>query len=301
MLQLVIINLLNNGNREMKKTIVSSDIIHVHIYDPASGNFLFKQKASERSQLHIYTCPSHKDCDAHKQGACINVGNAFGARCHAGKKSVESGFTRRAKGYYEQVRGWKESHSEKYNKLKPAPKRITRIGGGYMLPYPHINYESRAPFKSESGLFSGGCPFISSDDMTVETVSTILRHRPRAIMGGEIASYRKEVVPKIILDIKLYYPKLLSGVSDELISSIIGDYDYKGRKALLSTLKPCTVIISKDSWKWDGEKLSSTNKKFMTFEPCKWETCYSEFKPKKDTVITITSNEQVTESTVFTD
>lgn len=280
---------------------MNKNIIHVHIYDPASGNFLFKQKASEKSQLHIYTCENSAQCDAFKNGTCINVGNAFGAKCPLGKVSRSSGYTRRAKSYRSQINEWKDHHSESYNKLSPAPKRITKVSGGFMLPYDHINFESKAPFKTGSGLFSGGCPFISDEDMTVDTVSIILNQRPMAMMGGEIRSYRNEVVPKIILDMRKHYPELLKGVNEKLIKSIIGDYDYKGRQALLSSLKPCVVTIYGDQWDWDGVKLSSTNKKFMTFEPCKWTTCYAEFTPNESESVKITSNDQVDSNTVFVD
>jgi len=278
------------------------NIIHVSIYDPTSGNFLFKQKANEKSVLTIFSCSDSNSCDAFKNGTCINVGNAFGSKCPIGKATKQRGYTKRANGFYKQIKGWKEKYSQTLNALKSAPQRITNVPGGWMFPYSFINLSEKIPFQSTGGLFSNGTPFITNDVLNSNIIKNILSQRPQAMMGGEITDYRKKVVPKIIMDIKEYYPDLFNDIPDDFISTFIDSYSYKGRTAYIHTIKPnVNVTISKDVWFWDGRKLSSTNRKFMIFEPCKWEKCYAEFTPKAGETIKIESNDQVISTTKFSD
>lgn len=278
-----------------------NNIIHVHIYDPSMPS-LFKSMATDRSELHVYTCPSANECDAYKNGQCINVGNVFGGRCPVGQKRVSQGFTRRARKFHAQISEWKKLYSDHYNKLSSAPKRMTKVSGGWMLPYAHINMNESVPFKSKSSFLSGGCPFL--EEINKGIFDSIIRFKPMALMGGEITSYQKKVVPKFIKDFSDNYPELFEVVSSgsDLAKSIIDIYDYKGRKAILKTIKPnVDVTISKKTWYWDGETISRTDKEFMIFNPVSWTNCFASFTPDDQAIITITNNDQVTEHTQFAD
>lgn len=280
--------------------INESDIIHVHIFDPSERNFFYKPKANEKSELHIYSCKDKDGCDAYKKGQCINVGNVFGEKCAVGSKKIIQGSTRRAKKFYDQIRGWKECYSDVYKKLNPAPKKITKVSGGYMLPYVFMSMNESVPFARKSSAFVSGKPFLADEDMTKENILNICSFRPQAIFGGEISKYQKESVPKFIYDLKQCYPKLYSMAFDgsEVAESKLKNINFVGRKAFLKTLKPNIKI---KEFTWDGEKLKVENKKFMSFEPIKWESCYCEFKPNDDSVVKVESNEWVTDETVFAD
>ena len=282
-----------------------SEVIYVHIYEPHKPSLFGKGKKTEKSQLHVYTCDNCTDCDAYKKGQCINVGNVFGARCPIGKKSVSNGYTPRANAYYDQIRGWKEKYKDTYHKLDSAPKRITKVPTGWMLPYSYMAMNESVPFKSKESLFSGGCPFLLDEDMNADVISSILSFRPQAMMGGEIKSYQQESVAKFIKDFSDNYPDEFNNVASgiERVNLILESYDYKGRKAYLKTVKAgVRVKVSKnDYWDWDGEKIYKEDVKFMIFQPVSWSGCYASFTPDDKATIEITDNNQVTVDTKFAD
>lgn len=280
------------------------NVIHVHIFEPHKPSLFCKGKKSEPSQLHIYTCEHKESCDAYKNGTCINVGNVFGARCPVGKKSVSRGFTARARKYYDQIVQWKETYKDAYHKLNSAPKRVTKVYGGWMLPYSHMAMNEDAPFKTKEGFFSSGCPFVTDEDMTKETIDSILGFTPYAMMGGAISSYHKEVIPKFIHDFKVNYPSQFNEfmADRESVKKVIGNMDYVGRKAFLKTIKTgVKVKLGTNYWDWDGKKISRKDVKTMIFEPCTWESCHTEYVPDDKATVKITSNDQVDNKTLFAD
>lgn len=281
-----------------------NEIIHVHIYEPHKPNLFGKASANERSQLHIYTCENKDQCDAFKRGQCINVGNVFGSRCPIGRVNKSSGYTRRAQKYHSQIREWKDRYKDQYRALDSAPKRITKVPGGWMLPYSHMDMNKAVPFKSHSAAFISGCAFLSDDDFNKEVFEKILAFRPMALMGGEIKDYQKTVVPKFLHDFQVNYPAEFSELASENDSakSLLNDLNFIGRKAYLNTVKPGSEVkLGTKIWLWDGQTISKTNRGFMVFEPCEWEECYAEFKPSDKATVEITSNEQVCENTLFAD
>jgi len=281
-----------------------NEIIHVHIYEPHRGSIFGKTPKNERSQLHIYTCEQKDKCDAYKRGQCINVGNVFGSRCPIGKVSKSSGLTQRAQKYCSQINEWQERYKEFYSALDSAPKRITKVAEGWMLPYSFMDMNESIPFKAHGGAFVKGCAFLSDEDFNEDIFNRILNYKPIAMMGGEIKDYQKNVVPKFLHDFKVNYPKEFERLSEdsEIAKAAMENLNFVGRMAYLKTIKPdVEVTISSDIWQWDGEKITRTDVKFMIFEPCKWESCYAEFKPSDKAIVKITSNDQVCDKTVFAD
>lgn len=281
-----------------------NNIIHVHIFQPHKPSIFGKRSKNDKAELHIYTCENKNECDAFKRGTCINVGNPFGSRCPSGRKSVSCGFSQRARKYYETLRAWEETYKEFYHVLDTAPKRITKVYGGWMLPYSHIGMNKRVPFKGEEGLFNSGCPFLTDEQMTTDNMSEIISFTPQAMMGGEIKSYQKEVVPKFLHDFKINYPEIFNNLlgNNEIATAKLENLNFVGRMAYLKTIKSDEKVkLGTDIWEWDGEKIYRKDNKFMIFEPCKWKECYAEFIPDEKATVKITRNEQVDAGTVFAD
>lgn len=278
-----------------------NDIIHVHIWEPHKGGLFGKVKKTEKAEMHIYTCPKASECEVYSKGECINVGNVFGAKCHVGRKHVITGYSQKARKYYTTIYEWKDEYKRAYNALKSAPKMITRIPGGWFLPYNHMG-SGIIGWNGDHPCFKGGAPFL--EDITKEHFNTILEYKPRSIFGDEMVSYQKETVPKFIKDFNDKYPEKFKEVSEGniMVSEVLKDYNYVGRKAYLITLKPgVDVKLGTGVWHWDGKKISKRNNHFMLFEPTEWESCYAEFTPKHTATVKITSNDQVCDTTRLAD
>ena len=281
---------------------MQKNIIHVHIFEPHKPSLFGKRSKNERSELHIYTCEKSSECDAYKNGTCINAHNVFGAKCPIGRKSVRGGFTQRANKYHAQISEWKDHYSDVLWKLKEAPKRVTKVSGGWMLPYSFINMNEKVLFHDKGGFLQNGSPYLEDEAFTKEAFESILTFRPYALMGGEIKEYQSKQVPKFVKDLHDYYPEKFNEVASDSATQILESYDFKGRKAFLKTIKPdCHVIISKKKWHWDGVKITKNNENFMIFEPCEWESCRAEFVPNDSATVVITDNDQVTHETKFAD
>lgn len=280
------------------------DIIHVHIYEPHKGSLFGRTPKNTKSELHIYSCEHKSECDAFKKGMCINISNPFGAKCPVGKKTISCGFSQRARKYHETIKQWKETYKEFYHVLDRAPKRVTKVFGGWMLPYAHIAMNPHVPFKGKSGFFVTGVPFLHDEKMTSEIMDSIISFRPQALMGGEIKSYQEKVVPKFLHDFSENYPDIFTKLlgKNKIALARLENLNFVGRKAYLKTIKAGEqVTLASDIWEWDGEKIYRKDNKFAIFEPCEWVSCYAEYIPDDKSTVKITNNEQVDAGTVFAD
>ena len=87
------------------------------------------------------------------------------------------------------------------------------------------------------------------------------------------------------------------------------EINYVGRQAKLTTILPGKVIYQSsrypefnEEWMWDGEFLIYVDGYVNTPNIAGIEEIFEfKFKPKKDTKITITKNEQVGADTIFID
>lgn len=286
---------------------MSEKIIHVHIWDASKPHFFYKVKKSERSELHIYKCSNTEGCDAFKNGQCINVGNVFGERCPNGSRLTKKSVTVRANSHSGQVQGWKDTYKEHYNALNPAPKKITRVTGGWMMPYDHITQNKLVPFKSQGGLMLGGCSFLSEDEMTKENMISIINNRPQAAMGGEISSYQNKIVPKFIFDFKSCYPDIFNELlgDNEKAKAILESMDFVGRVAYIKTVKPGSILkFTHTTMHWDGKKLTKKDSKMSAFDvlnESEFDSAYFEYVPKDTAKVKITDNNQVYSETRFAD
>ena len=265
-------------------SIAMGEVIHVHVYDPS--NSLFGKK-SDRAEIHTYTCGKTSVCDAYKQGRCIMVGNPFGARCF-GRMTRRGGPTKRARSFHDFIASG--MRHEKYRALSTQPNKVFRVGDGYMMPYPHINLDGNSPFESKSGFMRGGMPYIESP--TAEDLSVIYRQRPQSIMGGEIKDYQSKHVPQIVKHMHDEYPNLyrMLILKHPEASKHVEDFDFTGKKAVLKTLLPGPIVISKKTWQWDGKYLTGAGSN-MLLAPA--DAIEVRVKPSDDAVVVVSNAEMV--------
>lgn len=269
-----------------------SEVIHVHVYDPTHRIF---KEAPKRASAIVISCARAGECDAYKNGKCILVHKPFGPRCF-GRQSHHEGPTRRAKAFRGFISRWKDH--EKYGALEMQPNKVFRVGDGYFMPYAHIDLMESSPFEKHSGFFASGFPYL--ENPTAEALSTIYTQRPQALMGGEIKDYQAKIVPQIVKHLHDEYPELyqrLLSVHPEA-SENVENFDYTGKKAVLSTLLPGEIKISKNRWTWDGEVLTGPGSN-MIFAPANAEEVI--VKPGKDAVVKVTDPGMVGPDTTIID
>ena len=169
-------------------------VIHANIYNPSHS--IFKTSRNEKAQCQTITC-INSDCPLLAKGQCYARG-IFTPRCPYGRANVEHGPTRRAQKFYRWV-------SDKSKEHKGVPyldipeEKMEFIGEYVLLPYSHMNMCKEVPFLRHSSLFISGSPFLPIEEWNLQTVVQLLDFRPHALMGGEITSYQKEIIPKFLL------------------------------------------------------------------------------------------------------
>lgn len=191
------------------------------------------------------------------------------------------------------------------------PDKIVEVGDWLYLPYAHLDMNKNLPIECHSSLFISGKPFMKKADFTLTIIKSIVDFHPFALMGGEITCYQKEIVPKFLGHLQEIYPDLYKQLLDANPQYVekysLVNKNYIGRKALLKTTKPSIIVVGKHTFRWDGKALTS-----LKFDPL-WidvqdqnqvkaiEQIDVRIVPSDKAVIKITSNDQVSPTTVFVD
>ncbi|GIN88668.1 hypothetical protein J6TS2_50540 [Heyndrickxia sporothermodurans] len=284
---------------------MSNDVINVGLYG-GKGIFGGKETPLEAS---VISCDKYESCSYYENNQCLAVRSISSAGCKYGKVNTVRGYTSRAKKYSQFKREW-QNH-EQYNKLSYPPQKIGVIDGVIVFPYPFIKIEKQENGKhsiQQPGLFNNSASFIEIEKFNTDLIYRICSYRPQALMGGEIASYQKEKVPLFLSHLREVLP--------EIYEKFIAAYpkfgrkiDYVGRKALLKTIKPSLIEYrSRDypnlnnDWYWDGECLNYKWGYVSSVSVINdYEVVEFKLKPSEQTTVKISSNEQVTEQTIFVD
>lgn len=261
------------------------------VYDPT--NSLFGDKNGKAASYSIH-CENKHGCDLYKEGQCILTGT--GNYCKFGKKTCVQGPTKRARSFYSFISDQRKLHEEgndpNITSLK-AWNRIFKSNGYYYFPYSYLAPGSYGD--------KGKCPlesqWVKEEDITKELLDSIMTYRPLSIWGTPMDSYQKETRPKIIQDLKMYYPHLY-----DLLDEKYKDIDlssYIGRNADITTCLPGKYKFGNYIWDWDGEYLT-TGAGPLYFPPAKGETLIR-IKPNPKSPVKIEKVEQIDENTIFMD
>lgn len=281
------------------------EVINVGLY---GGKSIFGGKETPLEASVIF-CDKHESCSYFKNGQCFNVRSPFSGGCKFGSVNTIRGYTSRAKKYGEFKNKWKEHES--YSKLIHPPTKIGVINDCVVFPYSSVRIT-----KSETGKwniqdpsFSDRKAYIPIYEFTSDLIYRICSYRPQAIMGGEIRSYQTETVPLFLAHLREVLPDKYESFTKAYPKYAQKEVNYVGRKALLKTIKPCLIEYrSRDyprlnnDWYWDGEFLTYKWGYVNSVSVIKdYEVEEFKLKPSDKTTVKITSNEQVTEDTVFVD
>lgn len=284
--------------------IVNQEIINVNLY---GGKGIFGGKESPL-KASIIRCDKYEQCSYFKNNQCLNVRAPFSSRCKFGNVSNRKGYTSRAAKYYDFREEWK-GH-EKYGKLSYPPTKLGLIGDIVVFPYPHVRIREKenGELKIENPGFGSNVAFIEKDKFTTELIYDICKFRSTAMMGGEIKDYQIKTVPLFLSHLKEVFPDKY----DELVgkySTLSNKINYVGRKAFLQTINPSYVFYKSsnypefnEKWYWDGEILTYSSGYVKSFNVTKdYKILEIKIKPSDKSIITISSNEQASEETVFVD
>lgn len=282
---------------------MTKEVIHIGLYG-GKGIFGGRETPLEAS---IISCDKSDSCSYFKDNQCMAI-RGFGSSCKFGSEQTVRGYTSRAQKYGQFRRKWREH--ERYGKLTRPTDKLGLIDGVVVLPYSYTRIKtSEDGFPSiESPSFNNKVGYVDYDKFTVDFIHEICTFKPQAMMGGEIASYQEEIVPLFLAHLKEIIPEK----HEDFVSkyeSFNTAIDYTGRKALLSTVEPSAVHYKSSryprfnaEWVWDGKFLTYDSgyvSDFNIAENC--EIVEIVIKPSDDTTITISSNEQVTDDTIFID
>lgn len=286
-------------------TTTEKEVIHVGLY---GGKSLFGGRETPL-EARVVSCGMADKCSIHAAGQCVAI-NSIGRGCKHGTKTTKKGFTSRAKKYYEFKNKWK--NHEKYAALKDGKKKLAIIGKDVYFNYSYIDLEVKEEGRIQIGnmLYGVGTStsYIPVEQFDEDFIYRVCEYRPEALMGGTSRAYEKEEVPTFLGDLKALMPELYKKFLKKYPKYNIG-INYEGRKALLHSLEPCLVEDRSErypnlnsTWEWDGEYLNYEHGYVSTFGIVrKYEVGEIQIKPGKEETVTITDNNQVTESTVFVD
>lgn len=273
-------------------------IIDWRLYDPV--NSIFKSKANEKSSFTKVFCNNSENCELFKVGTCV-LADFLGGSCEYGYKRTTEGYSRRARKYSSFISESRE-HVKGIKQLSSTTKKMCRVGDKVFFPYTHWSLDNKnIPENLRTSLF--GTPKMIPFDIFEDPIFLhyVLSHRPRALMGGEITEYQRDVVKMIRQHLVEVFPKTYDSLVKMYPEYKVEEKIVIGRKALVNTLKKgCSIELKNyGMYLWDGEKLHSNDFK-TSFFPLNG-TFEVKFKPNKDASVVITSEDQVDENTKFVD
>ena len=227
----------------------------------------------------------------------------MGFTCPYGKINYEKGPTRRARSFSSWITDRKNKYKDTLDVLASPENVLAKIGEYFYLPYSHMFLNSTLPVLDKTTILSPGKPFIHENDFTVDLIVQIIKHKPHAMFGGEITSFQNKELPMFLKHLSEKQPEMFKKVSECIdLTNYVSKFSNLGRKVLLSSLRPGVILTpkkdKKETWVWDGVYLYSDNA-YLAFTPVSFEEHFIKIKPKENTHIEVTSEEQVDENTIF--
>lgn len=268
------------------------NLINVGLY--GSGT-----RDSRRRAEYIY-CDSADQCSAYKEGKCFCVTAPFSIRCGVGSVSCIDGGTKQSKAFARV--GQEARNNECYAKLSyPHNTYVTRIADKVFLTIPctWMELSGDVLYVKDPHLMTNKL-LMDADLLTPDNIKRICTAQPRALMGGVIRDYQNKTVPMFLHQLKLVFPEKYRAFAEEHPDYQIKPPNWIGRRAKLITCKKGETYLdtSKNPFVFDGEWLTCESYK-SAFTPFGPNTCTVKIRANEDMVVTISSNEQVTEDTVF--
>lgn len=278
-------------------------IVHSAYRDPTSPSLFGKYKANDHATITEIDC-SLAECPLRKIGCCTMAG-VFGSKCPHGKWLNQTGPTKRSG----KASSWVREHRTKDAPwLNSPPSKLAFLGDWVYLPYAHMSMCEAVPFLAHSKAFVTGQPFLAKEDWTKANILTLIRFRPHALFGNEIAVYQRDQVPLFMLHLYSLDRAMWNAVVEDA-PEFNKPPNYIGRKAILKTLNAIiriTKVVHLSYpvvWEWDGvvartKDISAYHDTWGGLKDGKVEIT---FEPSDKTAVVVESNDWVNDGTVFVD
>ncbi|MGV3076399.1 hypothetical protein ACEE21_15070 [Clostridium baratii] len=273
------------------------DKINVSLY---GGKRLFgKGRETPLKAKEIY-CDKYNECSLYKSGCCLNVGTAGQRVCNKGDLNIITGYTSRSIKYSKFKS--KYTSDEKYGKLKsPSNCLIALIGNEIYLnlSYSQVDLDEDGEYFVNKTVLSNGSCWVEKDRFTVDLLNSLCNYKPYAMMGGEITSYRKEIIPSMLLQLQRILPELYKKFISVYPEFYVAP-NYVGKYAYILTMKKGSELIDTrgNRFIFDGEYLVCEDWS-SAFLPFGAKGSYVRIKVTEDMEYKISDNSMVEETTVF--
>ena len=265
--------------------------IHVGLYGDGSRNARLREE--------IIYCDYADECSVYREGKCLKITSPFASYCPLGILKTVDGGTKRSEAF--QRVGAEARSDECHGKLKRAYNTYFAIAGDYVI-VGGMALRLEFSYNPENGyVFSVGSPgfmggsyvVIPKEEFTVAVIKKIYDARPRALMGGELTGFRKQQLPFFFLQMKKVWPEKYAEFADAVpdVKNLVPDY--VGKWARVSTLNRDAII---DGFRFEGDYLVG---EYRTLLPFGARSAYIRIPVTDDLKVKITSNDQVTEDTIF--
>lgn len=233
------------------------------------GKSIFKNVRDSKYLARVICCDHSSECSFFKEGKCLRKYDTVGRnQCPYGKVLSYEGYTPAARACNEWLHHFRSD--EKYGALSNVglDRHFGTMGEYYFFDTTYVSYKSRngEEPKFDTSYSPYDCNlFIKKDELSLDWLNELSSFSPRATFGyGEIAAYKKEVVPFMLRE--------MSSVAPDLYKALIEKYpeyahklpNYVGKRAYVATLKGGTVLNNL------GDKyILSEDRKTLTCTDCR--------------------------------
>lgn len=269
-------------------------------------NALFKSNNNKPAVAEVIKCQYAESCSLFQEGKCALLDNVFSAKCHLGTKENIKGFTPRAKKYREFINQW-QGH-EKYQALKSSKSKVFIADDSLMVLFTrcYVTFdENNNLVMNSSKQYNPSYAKIPLNLLTLENLKTMVLFEPSNLWGEVFKDYQKDEVPAILTEIKILLPELFESFHKRYKLTSTKNATFIGKKAYLNTIAPSKIIVKNydkkvvEVWNWDGTYLTPIDVQ-VDFKIAKNPMIVDLIiKPKEDTIIEISDDNQVTDDTKF--
>lgn len=271
--------------------------INVSLY---GGKSIFGGKETKLEADIIY-CDHCDSCSMYKEGKCLKIRSFGGAHCKFGSKTIEEGYTSRAKKYY----SWKRQFEEDpmYHKLRyPSDLYIATVDDVILINTGFItrNKETNR-LVIETLMFGGGYEWVPREEFTNELLDRICKAVPRTIIDrAPVRSYQEKIIPNFLHQFRLLLPERYKEFITEFPQYADVAPNHVGKYAYVRSLRD--GIELKDTrnniFIKHGNKLicAAYNSAFLPFDG---KDAQVEMEIPEKATYKITTNNEVDENTIF--
>ena len=211
------------------------------------GKSIFKNVRDSKYLARVICCDHSSECSFFKEGKCLRKYDTVGRnQCPYGKVLSYEGYTPAARACNEWLHHFRSD--EKYGALSNVglDRHFGTMGEYYFFDTTYVSYKSRngEEPKFDTSYSPYDCNlFIKKDELSLDWLNELFSFSPRATFGyGEIAAYKKEVVPFLLWEMSNAAPDLYKSFIDKFPKYKEVSPNFRGRRAYIATLKGGTVI-----------------------------------------------------------